>query len=164
MFTEDLQRRAAAVIDLLRGHGERLATAESCTGGLIIAVLTEIPGASGVVDRGFVTYSQDAKIEMLGVRSELIAEHGVVSPEVAHAMAEGALMHSEADISVAVTGIAGPEGGTASKPVGLVHIAVAAVGREPLHQECRFGDIGRTTIRLATVEAALSLIVRMASR
>ena len=140
----------------------KLATAESCTGGLIVALLTEIPGSSDVVDRGFITYSNDAKTEMLGVPSRLIAEHGVVSREVALAMAGGAIAHSLAELAVAVTGVAGPGGGSVRKPVGLVHIAAARLGRTPLHQECRFGDIGRDQVRIKSVEAALALIRRVA--
>lgn len=162
MFPQALEQRAAALLELLKTREMMLATAESCTGGLISALLTEIPGSSAVVDRAFVTYSNDAKVEMIGVRSELIAEHGAVSREVALAMAQGALVHSEADVTVAVTGVAGPGGGTEAKPVGLVHIAAARSGASCLHEECRFGDIGRSAIRLATVEKALALVERLA--
>ena len=162
MFSEALKGEAAALLEALRNRELKLATAESCTGGLIAALLTEIPGSSDVVDRGFVTYSNDAKTEMLGVPSPLIAEHGAVSREVALAMASGATTHSLADLAVAVTGVAGPDGGSSAKPVGLVHIAATRLGRSPLHQECRFGDIGRTQIRIKSVEAALALIRRVA--
>ena len=135
-----------------------LATAESCTGGLIAAVLTEIAGSSAVVDRGFVTYSNEAKTGMLGVAPSLIGSHGAVSREVAIAMAEGAIRASRADIAIAVTGIAGPGGGSLDKPVGLVHFAVAVRGGMTTHAERRFGDIGRSAVRLATVQVALEMI------
>jgi len=145
----------------LAARGWFVATAESCTAGLIAGAITDVAGSSGWFDRGFVTYSNDAKIEMLGVRPGLIATHGVVSREVALAMAHGALVHSDASIAIAVTGMAGPGGGTATKPIGLVHIAAARTGAPGLHEECRFGDIGRTAIRLATVERALALLARL---
>lgn len=134
-----------------------LATAESCTGGLIAGTLTEIAGSSAVVDRGFVTYSNEAKAEMLGVDPALIATHGAVSEPVARAMAEGALARSRADIAVAVTGVAGPGGGTATKPVGLVHFALARKGREAVADHEVFpGD--RSAVREATVRTALRLM------
>ncbi|HEX4160752.1 MAG TPA: CinA family protein [Rhizomicrobium sp.] len=139
----------------------RIATAESCTGGLIGALLTEIPGSSDVFERGFITYSNAAKTGMLGVPNELIGEWGAVSEPIARRMAEGALEHSSAQIAVAVTGIAGPGGGTAEKPVGLVHIAAARKGAGTLHEKHLFGDIGRSPIRMATVEAALKLLLRL---
>ena len=122
----------------------RIATAESCTGGLIAALLTEIPGSSDVFDRGFIVYSNRAKAGLLGVPGDLIAESGAVSEAVARAMAEGAVENSQCAIAVAVTGVAGPGGGTPLKPVGLVHIAAAREGRSILHEAHRFGDIGRT--------------------
>jgi nicotinamide-nucleotide amidase len=149
---------AAALLERCRRAGVRLATAESCTGGLIAAVLTEIPGSSDVVDRGFVTYSNAAKSELLGVGPALIAAHGAVSEPVARAMAEGALARSDAALAVAVTGVAGPGGGSAEKPVGLVHFAVAVVGRPTRHVEERFGDRGRSAVRLATAARALALL------
>lgn len=134
-----------------------LATAESCTGGLIAGTLTEIAGSSAVVDRGFVTYSNEAKAEMLGVDPALLAAKGAVSAEVARAMAEGALARSRADIAVAVTGVAGPGGGTAAKPVGLVHFAVARTGHETIaYHEVFPGD--RSAVREATVRTALRLM------
>lgn len=140
-----------------------IATAESCTGGLIAASLTDIPGSSAVLDCGFVTYSNDAKTTMLGVPAGLIAEKGAVSASVARAMADGALTNSLSDISVAVTGIAGPDGGTADKPIGLVHIAVRQRGREPIEQKCLFleqhPDADRATIRALTVEFALKMVL-----
>jgi nicotinamide-nucleotide amidase len=163
MFPQSLTVEAERLLTQLRQAGLMAVAAESCTGGLIAALLTEIPGSSAVVDRGFVTYSNDAKVEMLGVRAELIAAHGAVSREVALAMAQGALMHSNAQIAVAVTGVAGPGGGTPEKPVGLVHLAAARVGADPRHRECRFGPLSRAEIRLGTVQVALDLVREMAA-
>lgn len=163
MFSPDLTREAAALLDDLRRRGLKLAAAESCTGGLITALLTEIAGSSDVVERGFVTYSNPAKAELLGVPEAMLAEHGAVSETVARAMVEGALARSQADIAVAVTGVAGPGGGSAAKPVGLVHIAAGRRGGAVLHQECRFGDIGRGAVRIASVEVALQLAARVAA-
>ena len=158
MFPADLIEDASRLVADLRARGLRLATAESCTGGLIVGALTEIPGASDVVERGFVTYSNAAKIGMLGLDLELITRHGAVSAEVACAMAAGALRSAAADVAVAVTGVAGPGGGTLAKPVGLVHFALARSGTEPRHRERRFGDIGRGPVRLAAVREAFALI------
>jgi nicotinamide-nucleotide amidase len=158
MFPPALRDEAARLLDACRAGGRRIATAESCTGGLVAGLLTEFAGSSDVVERGFVTYSNDAKIECLGVPADLIAAHGAISEAVARAMAEGAIAHSRADTAVAVTGMAGPGGGTGAKPVGLVHLACAAKGAATLHRECRFGDIGRSAIRLKSVEAALALL------
>ena len=149
---------AAEIVKACSATGVMIATAESCTGGLIAGALTEIAGSSAVVDRGFVTYSNEAKVGMLGVAPEMIASYGAVSPEVAVAMAEGAIRASRADIAVAVTGIAGPGGGSPEKPVGLVHFAVAVRGATTVHAEHRFGDIGRSAVRLATVRAALEML------
>ena len=160
MFDERLLREAESLLEACRTRKLKLATAESCTGGLIAALLTEIPGSSDVVERGFVTYSNEAKSEEIGVPADLIAAHGAVSEPVARAMAEGALAHSHADLAVSVTGVAGPGGGSAAKPVGLVHLGLARRGAPTLHQELRLGDIGRGPIRMATVEAALALLRR----
>ena len=153
-----LVQSAARLIDLLRQRKLRLATAESCTGGLIAAVLTEVAGASDVFERGFVTYANQAKSDLLGVPEAVIARHGAVSEEVAALMAEGALLRAPADVAVAVTGIAGPGGGGADKPVGLVHVAAARKGASGRHKQCRFGDIGRKTIRLKAAAEALALV------
>jgi nicotinamide-nucleotide amidase len=161
MFSDAITEAARGVLDAARAQGLKIATAESCTGGLIAAALTAIPGSSEVVERGFVTYSNEAKTEMLGVPAELIARKGAVSMEVALAMAEGALKHSPADVVVAVTGVAGPGGGSEAKPVGLVHIACARRGGARLHEECRFGDLGRDAVREASVRAVLALIARV---
>ncbi|HWG05708.1 MAG TPA: CinA family protein [Beijerinckiaceae bacterium] len=146
------------MIELYRRDGLRLATAESCTGGLVAALLTEVPGSSAVVERGFVTYSNEAKQELLGVGASLLMTHGAVSAEVAQAMARGALDHSRADVAVAITGIAGPGGGTPEKPVGLVHFAAAAHGGRLEARERRFGDLGRAAIRRASILQALELL------
>jgi len=161
MFSPALLSLAETVLDVARAKKLRLATAESCTGGLIAGLLTEIPGSSDVLERGFVTYSNKAKEEMLGVPHALITDHGAVSEEVARAMAEGAVANSSAQVAVAVTGIAGPSGGTKAKPVGLVHLAACRKGGPTLHEEHCFGDIGRTEVRLETVKAALELLRRL---
>jgi len=153
------EKEAIAVLEACRKAGLMIATAESCTGGLIAGALTDIAGSSDVVDRGFVTYSNEAKNEMISVPMELIGQVGAVSKEVAIAMAEGALKHSRAGISIAVTGVAGPGGGSGEKPVGLVHIASARNGHPTLHRECRFGPKSRADIRHATVLAALELVL-----
>ena len=158
MFPSALQDEAARLLDAFRSRRIRLAAAESCTGGLIAALLTQVPGSSDVLECGFVTYSNDAKVEMLGVAADLLAAHGAVSEPVARAMAEGALRASQADIAIAVTGVTGPGGGSAAKPVGLVHLAAARRRGATLHRECRFGDIGRDAIRSACVEVALALL------
>ncbi len=154
---QDLLEAAERLLALSRARGRMLATAESCTGGLIAACLTEIPGSSDVFERGFVTYSNEAKTEQLGVSRELVERYGAVSEEVVRAMAEGALRHSRADVSVAVTGVAGPSGGTAEKPVGLVHLAAARRGGAVTHLRCDFGDVGRGEVRRRTVARALEL-------
>ena len=157
MFDTQLLHDAAELLELCRRADIKLATAESCTGGLIIGCLTEIAGSSDVVDRGFVTYSDEAKTELVGVPALLIALHGAVSEPVARAMAEGALARSMADVAVAVTGIAGPDGGSAEKPVGLVHFACAGRGRPTVHHREVFPG-NRAAVRDATVQTAMSLI------
>lgn len=159
----DLSTLASQVLDNCRRRGLKVATVESCTGGLVAATLTEIAGSSDVVERGFVTYSNEAKTELAGVPPALIAAHGAVSQEVARAMAEGGVARSPADIAVAITGIAGPGGATPAKPVGLVHIACARRGRPTQHERHVFaGD--RQTVREASVEAALVLILHAAGK
>ncbi|TNE59101.1 MAG: CinA family protein [Alphaproteobacteria bacterium] len=159
IFSDDLILSAIGVLDAARDLKLKVTTAESCTGGLIAGLLTEIPGSSEVVERGFVTYSNEAKTEMLGVDSNTLETNGAVSGVVAQAMAEGALDRSRADVSVAVTGVAGPGGGTDDKPVGLVWIASARRNRDTLVQEHRFGELPREDIRLLTIEAALKLLM-----
>jgi nicotinamide-nucleotide amidase len=163
MFSDELLAAAEGLLAAARAKGLTIATAESCTGGLIAGLLTEIPGSSDVLDRGFVTYSDAAKKEMLGVPHEFLAMHGAVSQAVAAAMAEGVLDHSWAQLAVAVTGIAGPGGGSAEKPVGLVFIAAMREGGTAVVERHLFGDIGREQVRLATVEAALKLLKRQSS-
>ena len=158
MFPDDIDRLARKVVEAATARGRAIATAESCTGGLVSGALTAVAGSSAVVERGFVTYSNAAKAELLGVPAELIDRHGAVSEPVARAMAEGALVHSAAAVSVAVTGIAGPGGGSPDNPVGLVHFAAAGPGGL-VHVEHRFGDIGREAVRLASVGVALDLLL-----
>ena len=160
-FPLPLRQLAMLVSDEARQRRLRIATAESCTGGLLGGLLTDIPGSSDVFERGFITYSNKAKQEVLGVPGDLIADVGAVSESVARFMAEGALAESRANIAVSITGIAGPGGGTPMKPVGTVHIAVARENRAVLHEACDFGDIGRTEVRLATLETALQLMDTM---
>jgi nicotinamide-nucleotide amidase len=157
-MTPELKQRAAALLKAYEREGLKIATAESCTGGLVAALLTEIAGSSAVVERGFVTYSNEAKTELVGVPADLIAAHGAVSEPVARAMAEGALAHSRAHVAVAITGIAGPGGTTATKPVGLVHFGLARRGAAVLHLERRYGDLGREIVRRRAVEDALGLL------
>ena len=160
-FSDDLMATAAALLDSARAQRLKIVSAESCTGGLIAALLTEIPGSSDVLERGYVTYSNVAKVECLGVSAQLIEQHGAVSREAALGMVDGAVKHAHADLGVAVTGVAGPDGGTAQKPVGCVHIAVHRKGHLTRHKEYQFGNIGRSAIRLATVREALALIQKM---
>jgi nicotinamide-nucleotide amidase len=149
---------AEAVLSAARSRGLMIATAESCTGGLVSGALTEVPGSSDVVERGFVTYSNAAKSDLLGVDPALIEAHGAVSEPVARAMAAGALAASRANISVAVTGVAGP-GGSDAKPEGLVHFATAAKNGAVAHRENRFGALGRTNVRRESVRTALEMLM-----
>ena len=158
MFPTNILHLAETALATAREKNLRIVTAESCTGGLVAGALTEIAGSSDVFERGFVTYSNDAKQQALGVPENTLREHGAVSIATARAMAEGALAHSRADVSVAITGIAGPGGGSAEKPVGLVCFAASRKGEPTIVQERRFGDTGRTTIRLASVEVALQML------
>lgn len=158
LFSDALVTRAATVLAVADAKGMKIATAESCTGGLIAALLTEIPGSSSVVERGFVTYSNEAKHELLGVEASLTKRHGAVSEPVARAMAAGALANSRADMAVSVTGVAGPGGGTDDKPVGLVWFGLVQRSGAVETLEKRFGDIGRSEVRLASVDAALTLL------
>jgi nicotinamide-nucleotide amidase len=161
-MTGDLRKAATGVLELCRARGLHVATAESCTGGLVAGALTDIAGSSNVVDRGFVTYSNGAKQQMLGVPAETINQFGAVSRETAEAMARGALGHANADIVVAITGIAGPGGGTKEKPVGLVHFASASRSGKLVHVEKRYGDIGRDKVRHKSVLQALTMLREMA--
>ena len=159
MFPQDVETAARAVLDRARVRGWMITTAESCTGGLVAGALTEIAGSSEVVDRGFVTYSNAAKTALVGVDAALIERVGAVSQEVARAMAEGALARSDAALSVAITGIAGPGGGSTDKPVGLVWFATATRNGETLSLRCDFGDIGRSAVRTSAVRQALDLLI-----
>lgn len=158
MFSDDILDLATRTLQVCRERRMMLATAESCTGGLISGALTEVPGSSDVVERGFVTYSNEAKTELLGVAPALIAEHGAVSEPVARAMAEGALRASRAQIAVSVTGVAGP-GGSEAKPEGLVHFGLAMTDAETRHLRCEFGAIGRRDVRQQTVRRALRMVL-----
>jgi nicotinamide-nucleotide amidase len=162
LLSPEIERRAGEIIRLYSKRGLKIVTAESCTGGFVAGCLTAIAGSSAVVERGFVTYSNEAKIELLSVPAELIASVGAVSAETAAAMVFGALAHSRADIAVSVTGIAGPGGGSEEKPVGLVHFACAARDSRPKLLERRFGDIGRAQVRQNSVEVALDLLAEVA--
>jgi nicotinamide-nucleotide amidase len=157
---EEIRLAATAVLDAFRARQWMAATAESCTGGLVAGALTETAGSSDVVDRGFVTYSNAAKQQMLGVSVETLAQHGAVSRETAEAMARGALGRSDAHATVAITGVAGPGGGSAEKPVGLVHFAAATRAGALFHVERRYGDIGRDEVRRRSVLEALALLRR----
>ena len=168
LFGSDLYRSAQTLIQLAAAKGLKIALAESCTGGLVAGLLTEVPGSSAVIDRGFVTYSNEAKQDMLGVPPELLQKYGAVSAPVALAMAEGVLLHSRANLAIAVTGIAGPGGGSRDKPVGLVHFALAMRGQPSMPKERRFGageedQLGsapwdRSHIRLAAISQAIDLL------
>jgi nicotinamide-nucleotide amidase len=158
LFPPDLLAEAEALLTACREAGLRVATAESCTGGLVAGLLTEIAGSSDVVERGYVTYSNLAKKTEVGVRAETLAEHGAVSEAVARSMVEGALRGSDADLAVSITGIAGPGGGSAEKPVGLVWFATGRRGGETRTHAERFGDIGRSEVRLASVRTAIALL------
>lgn len=158
MFPDRIYNLALLTMDDAHQARLKFAFAESCTGGLLAGLFTAIPGSSAVVERGFVTYSNRAKEEMLGVQGDVIADFGAVSEPVARMMAEGALEHSRANIAVSITGIAGPGGGTKMKPVGTVHLACARENRAVIHDHRQFGDIGRDEIRMASLEAAIELI------
>jgi nicotinamide-nucleotide amidase len=161
LFSDDITLQATAVLNAARQRGLKIAVAESCTGGLVAAALTEIAGSSDVFDRGWVVYSNEAKVKTLGVSLDLIETFGAVSEAVAWSMAKGALEKSTADMAVAITGIAGPGGATEQKPVGTVVFAIAHRGQDPntIQSDRReFGNIGRSAIRLEAVRVALALL------
>jgi nicotinamide-nucleotide amidase len=162
MAGSDARALARSLLDLCRSRKLTIATAESCTGGLVAGALTDIPGSSDVIDRGFITYSNEAKRGMLGVNATTLATFGAVSKETATQMAVGALERAGVDLAVAITGIAGPGGATPGKPVGLVHFAVAARDGRILHRELRFGAIGRSTVRERSVVEALRMLMELA--
>jgi nicotinamide-nucleotide amidase len=162
MADRETQAAASALLELCKANKLMIATAESCTGGLVAGALTDIAGSSAVVDRGFVTYTNEAKGQMLDVPAATLEAHGAVSRETAEAMAKGALTHSSADLVVAITGIAGPGGGTVEKPVGLVHFGAASRSGRLIHRERRFGDIGRAEVRRLSVLEALAMLTELA--
>ena len=162
LFPADIEEQARRIISSFGSRGLMVSTAESCTGGLIAGALTEIPGSSAVVDRGFVTYTNQAKMDMLGVSEATLAQFGAVSEQTARQMVQGALFRSRASVAVAVTGVAGPGGGSAEKPVGLVHLAAQSRHGRLIHREIRCGDIGRTEVRLATIRTALEMLLEVA--
>lgn len=158
MFPLEIETLARLLIDEARGRSLRIVTAESCTGGLVAGAVCAIPGASDVFERGFVTYTNRAKSEMLGVPGDLIADHGAVSEPVARMMAEGALRESNGHVAVAITGVAGPGGGTPLKPVGTVHFAVARANRSVIHRHERFLGDTREAVQLAAIVTALEML------
>ena len=153
---------ASALLELCKARKLMVVTAESCTGGLVAGALTDIAGSSAVVDRGFVTYTNEAKHQMLGVPNETLEKFGAVSRDTAEAMVRGALGHANADLAVSITGIAGPGGGSAEKPVGLVHFAAASRSGRLIHHERRLGDIGRAEVRRRSVLEALAMLTELA--
>lgn len=158
----EIRALARSLLDLCKMRKLMVATAESCTGGLVCASLVDIPGSSAVVTSGFITYSNEAKHALLGVSSETLATFGAVSKEAAVAMAKGALKKAKADLTVSVTGIAGPGGATRGKPVGLVHLAAVARDGRVITREKRFGAIGRTPVRMRSVVEALKMLTELA--
>ena len=158
MFPPEAIREAETLLAACRGRRLKIASAESCSGGLLAALITAIPGSSDVFERGFVTYSNEAKTELLAVGRAAILQYGAVSREVALAMAEGALEHSTADLAAAITGVAGPGGGTADKPVGLVHVVAARRSAAPMQSRLVLGSLDRHGIRLGSVMEALKLL------
>jgi nicotinamide-nucleotide amidase len=162
MSGSDARALSRSLLDLCRMRKLTIATAESCTGGLVAGALTDIPGSSDVIDRGYVTYSNEAKRVMLGVKPSTLATFGAVSKETATAMAVGALERAGVDLAVSITGIAGPGGATPGKPVGLVHFAVAARDGRIMHREHRFGAVGRNVVRERSVVEALRMLMELA--
>jgi nicotinamide-nucleotide amidase len=163
MMDDELHAAARRTIDACAARQLTIATAESCTGGLVVGALTEIPGSSAVVLCGFITYSNAAKESMLGVPSQILQQHGAVSQATAQAMSDGALARSPADLTVAITGVAGPGGGSPDKPVGLVHFAAAARSGARTTRAERFGEIGRAEVRRQSVLVALTMLEQLAS-
>ena len=158
MFSLEIETNARLLVDEARERSLRIVTAESCTGGLVSAAITSVSGSSEVFDRGLITYSNRAKQDLLGIAGDLIADYGAVSEPVARMMAEGALENSNAHVSVAITGVAGPTGGTEMKPVGLVHFATCRSNQSVMHRVERFGEIGREEIQMAAVQIALEML------
>src|SRR5499425_3588214 len=163
MADQELTQAARALLDLCRGKRLTLAAAESCTGGLLAATLTDIPGSSDVFERGFITYSNEAKEAMLGVPSVTLQSHGAVSRETAEAMARGVLAHAPVDLAVSITGIAGPGGAVPGKPVGLVHLAAASRAGRLIQHERKYGDIGRAQVRRASASMTQAMLGELAA-
>ena len=164
MLDQELRDRAVSLLELCKSRHLTIATAESCTGGLLAAALTDIPGSSAVVDRGFVTYTNESKQQMIGVPPPTIEKYGAVSRETAEAMAKGTLAHAQVDLAVSITGIAGPTGDTPGKPIGLVHFAAASRSGRMIHHEGRFGDVGRSEVRRKSVLQAMAMLTELAER
>lgn len=158
MFPDDIEAAARRLVKAATDKGLWVTTAESCTGGLVGAAITCAPGSSAVYDRGYITYSNAAKVVLLGVEKDLLREHGAVSEPVARAMAAGARQRAGAHIGLGVTGVAGPGGGSEGKPIGLVHFGLALPDGSTEHREMRFGDLGRDKVRLEAVKVALELL------
>lgn len=163
-MSSEVTAAATTLIKLCIERKLTIATAESCTGGLVAGALTEVPGSSAVLDRGFVTYSDDAKQQMLGVPAETLRDYGAVSRQTAEAMAQGALQKAKVDLAVSITGIAGPGGGSADKPVGLVHFAAVTRDGTTMHEGKRYGDIGRSQVRHKSVLQALAMLQELAQQ
>jgi nicotinamide-nucleotide amidase len=164
MLDDDIVEAAKRLLDICKRKNLLIATAESCTAGLVAGTLTEVPGTSSILDRGFITYSNQAKEDMVGVSAATLKAHGAVSRETAEEMARGALAHAPVDLAVSVTGIAGPDGGSAEKPVGLVHFAAASRSGALIHAEKRFGNIGRADVRKQSVLQAFRMLHDLAER
>jgi nicotinamide-nucleotide amidase len=162
MLDDDIVEAAKNLLTICKRKNLLVATAESCTAGLVAGTLTEIPGVSSILDRGYITYSNEAKHEMLGVSRDTLDKHGAVSPQTAEAMVRGVLGHSRVHLAVSVTGIAGPDGGSAEKPVGLVHFAAASRSGRLVHAEKSYGEIGRTEVRKQSVLQAFRMLHDMA--
>jgi len=162
MLDDDIVAAAHKLLDICKRKKLLVATAESCTAGLVAGTLTEVPGVSSILDRGYVTYSNEAKHDMLGVSRDTLARHGAVSRQTAEEMARGVLGRAPVDLAVSVTGIAGPDGGSEEKPVGLVHFAAATRGGTLIHVEKRFGDVGRPAVRKQSVLQAFLMLHELA--
>jgi nicotinamide-nucleotide amidase len=162
MLDDDIVEAAKQLLAICKRKNLLVATAESCTAGLVAGTLSEVPGVSSILDRGYVTYSNEAKHEMLGVPRETLEKHGAVSRETAEAMVRGVLGHARVNLAVSVTGIAGPDGGTAEKPVGLVHFAAGTRTGKLMHVEKRFGNPGRATVRKQSVLQAFRMLHELA--
>lgn len=164
MLDRETHDAAVALLEACKSKKLTLATAESCTGGLLAAVLTDVPGSSAVVDRGFVTYGNEAKQQMIGVPPMTIEKYGAVSRETAEAMVKGALAHAQVDLAVSITGIAGPSGAMPGKPIGLVHFAAGSRSGRLVHHDRHFGDLGRSEVRRRSVLQALAMLHELAEK